>query len=295
MSFLRRFASASLVAATATYGLAACILDGQADENPQPSESSAPDGAATDGSTGDAQLAPLKAPSDVAACPATVDVASAEDVYALVRALPTATDSTLAPSAGAALRPTADVRTTSRLTLEASALGNLAPACALDAGPFDLCRPLRFAAEKPRHGTVSAMFSPDPSARMPAGVTCADSRPDGTPADACSAITLEAGTVVRFQHVVEVSVMSGTRWHFVRVVRPCTETCAEGEVPCAASLTCLRAGESSCRICEGSALAVCACRDEFGKLAEGARCSFDGSDDGTVTGKCSAGTCVVRR
>ena len=210
-------------------------------------------------------------------------------------------DETLSPASGASLRPSSDLRVTVDLELSAEDLRARWNPCAEEppgADRFRTCQAPSFAPEHPLHvpQTWGRAYQLK-SLAYPSGVTCL-ATPEGVtdPNAACATLRIAAGTVLRVQRADERFYFMSTRSLFVRLVRPCAAPCAEGEVRCGSSDTCLRAGYDSCMLCEGLRGATCSCRTGCGNKPAGARCSYDTSDDTSGGGACSeSGACEASR
>jgi hypothetical protein len=198
------------------------------------------------------------------------------------------------PSSGAQLRPSTDVRFTADFDIDVSVLRatSRCPA-ATDAGvpTFRHCTESTFAGEKSSHSAQNSVLSGQYGPQLPTGTSCVAASDDPRRPDACDRLHVTAGTVVRFQRVVETNYMMGSEFHAVRVLRSCATPCEADETRCASSTTCFKSGGSFCELCEGLDEAVCACRNGCGLQPEGQECAFDTSDDTVQEGTCKAGTC----
>jgi hypothetical protein len=221
-----------------------------------------------------------------------VDVATVADILALIDPLAIASDVTPRPDSGEKLRPSRDVRVTTSVVLDSALLRQRSPACTapVDAGPLaGRCLDWLFSPEKPRKFSAAGHVE---GTSYPAGVTCAT--PSTIGFGGCEQLKIDAGTTVRFQRVHERSPVQLTDWYYVRVVRSCTTSCADGETRCASSTTCFVTGTDYCLLCDGRTAAECACQDACAAKADGTTCTYDVSDDQTGGGTCSAGQCAIR-
>ena len=229
---------------------------------------------------------------DAPACEPPVDVMSPEEVYAQIAALHEATDTTATPSSGALLLPSRDLRAQTSIDLDVIKLrAALTAACAPDAGIVRCTEPT-FTPEKPFHTSHSTLADFDAfrlGSAYPTGVTCRTSAVPGE----CSVLTVAAGTTLRFQRVVERNDYAHGMAHYVRVVRPCAAACADGEVRCAASKTCVVAGKDYCVLCGGLEPKICACREACSPMGEGTMCRYWSSDDTFGRGACRGGACAL--
>jgi hypothetical protein len=151
-----------------------------------------------------------------------------------------------------------------------------------------------FAPEKPFHTSQSPLAGDFDQRRLgttyPQGVSC--STPSPAPGDGCDRLSIAAGSVVRFQRVVETFTMApDANSHYVRVVRPCSTRCADDEVRCAASKTCIKAGKDYCLLCDGLSAGICACRGRCAPQPQGTKCQYWSSDDTIGSGTCASGKC----
>ena len=248
---------------------------------------SASSGTPQNAPTAPSAAAGCASPSAVPSCDASIDVATAEDLYALVESLAVATDVSPRPDSGAKLLPSPDVRATAPIVIDAAVLRQRKPACAdrADAGAFSgRCLDWELSPEKPTQiteGHVNTIYPP--------GVTCI--APTSVGFGACESVKIEPGTVVRFQRVHERSPVQLTDWYYVRVVRSCATACAASETWCASSKTCITSGPSFCLLCAGGPPDECACRDACNAPADGVACEYDFSDDQLRTGTCRSGRC----
>lgn len=211
---------------------------------------------------------------------APIDVATASALEPHIRNLTEALLRSNNSSAGAALRPSPDLRVTSDVELDIQAFRTNGSQCERMNGPRPGCEETwAFSGEKTLGWQPVA-----PAQALPLidGVACKDA--------GCARITIKAGTVLRFQRAQEINVFAGNYRHFVRVVRPCAAACSADELPCSTSSTCIDAS-AFCALCEGKALDACACQAGCETKADGAACSYVTSDDTGETGTCRAGKC----
>lgn len=238
----------------------------------QTSSTSDPDPSATT----DTACTALTAPP---ACGAPIDVGSAAEVEAQIRKLGEVVFG-LASAAGADLRPSPDLRVTTDIELDIAPFRGAGSACASPSGTKPRCvESWAFSGEKNVQWRPVAVPSALP---LIDGVVCKDA--------ACTRIGIKAGTILRFQRAYEPYRFAQKFSHYVRVVRPCAAPCANDELSCSTSTTCI-AASAFCVLCEGKPATVCACRSGCNVEADGTSCAVQTSEDTGETGVCNAGTC----
>jgi len=220
------------------------------------------------------------APTVEPSCEAAVDVATADEAAAIIGALAEPKFTATTSDSGAALKPSRDVHVTKGIELDAVRFRGTEDSCA-GKSPANCHETWAFSGEKNAVWNFPVLGG-TPARPLPAGVTCND-------AD-CSKIAIAAGTVVRFQRVFEPFGFVSRYSHYVRVVRACATPCDSTELRCTPSTTCIQT-KAFCTLCEGQRSELCACRNGCSALAEGAACSYVGSEDTTGRGACTAGTC----
>lgn len=220
-------------------------------------------------------------------CEAPLDVATSSDVEREIAKLAEIVDGTTETSSGAALRPSRDVRATADVEIDIATLHGAPESCTTPAS--GCVETWAFSGE--RTAPIVSFFSaPTTPLPLPSGASCADG-------ERCTKLKIAAGTVVRFQRVLEPYRFAQRFSHFVRVVRPCAAECAADELRCGASSTCLSNAKvwskelALCRLCEGKPAAECACRIGCSLRDDEASCSFARSDDVSTSGTCNAGVC----
>jgi hypothetical protein len=262
--------------------------------------SPASDADATQSVSGDISTTPASCrgePEAPSPCEAPLDVATADDVYAKITELTEVVDATVMGAFGPALRPSRDLRVQTNLELDTAkllAMGALCPPS--DAGVEELhsCFDWGFTPEKPFYASQSPLgVGPYRGVAKvyPPGISCIALSPKRL-ADGCDRLAIAAGTVVRFQRVVERDYFGPIDRHYVRVVRACADACNADEVRCVSSTTCVVGGRDYCTLCGGLAPDVCVCRDKCAPKADGTACQYMSSDDTGGGNSCKSGACV---
>ena len=227
-----------------------------------------------------------------AACEAPLDVATADALLdAMIAAKPF--DQGVVGAAPASIQqPSRDVRVTATLAVDVDAFRAKAPRCpaATDAGAGAGCSETLFAQEKTFqvirtiYGSLGDAFAP--------GVTCLEEEAGVAGPSGCRRVSIAAGSVVRFQMVREQNRFAGSTKAYLRIVRPCTDPCADGETRCGASNLCVKSGADFCILCEGKSELACACRAGCQVANDGTECGASTSEDTVVGGTCHAGSCT---
>ena len=256
------------------------------DSGGSPDVASNPEGGTT---PEDACVGVASAPS----CGPALDVSTADEVFAEIAKVTESVQGSTKKGAGAELRPTVDLRATTKIELDVAVFNAGHPSCNPNAPKGDPkgagCVEAVFANELTADPWYSNVLTPTSSNVMPAGATCAD----GGPGKGCTKLTLAPGTTVRFGRHTKPIYFGSQFPHMIHVTRACAAPCDAGELRCAASATCIT-GEFFCALCEGKPLPVCACRDVCARKAEGAQCGFLTSDDFGQSGACVTGTCATK-
>jgi hypothetical protein len=296
MTFLRCLSVVACVA------FVAC--GGSASTNGETSPSGAPGAAGTSGSPGAGGSA--AAPSAIgqgpdicvgvgtgaASCEAPVDVATVDALLDAMIAAKPFDQSVVGAAPASSQQPSRDVRVTGALTVDVDAFRAKAPRCptAVDAGAGGGCSETLFAQEKTFqvirtiYGSFGDAFAP--------GVTCLEQEAGVAGTAGCRRVSIAAGSVVRFQMVREENHFAASTKNYLRIVRPCTDPCADGETRCAASNLCVKSGPDFCILCEGKSELACACRAGCQLAVDGAQCGASTSEDTVIGGTCHAGSCA---
>lgn len=228
-------------------------------------------------------------------CEAAIDVSTVDALLDAMAAASPFDQRVVGAAPAASQRPSRDVHVTTTLTVDVDAFRAKAPRCAAMSGTgtgmgnHETCTETVFAQEKTFqvirtiYGTLGDAFAP--------GVTCLEEE-DPNGGAGCRRISIEAGSVVRFQMIREKNAMFGSTKSYLRIVRACAAPCAQNETRCGASSLCVKSGPDFCILCEGKSEVECACRAGCSLEPNGVSCGASTSEDTVISGTCHQGICA---